>query len=537
MNLKKRILLFASRKGLEQGLVDAYDRVSGVSWGEYPLDDELQSYELSEDERKGDVLFTLIPAYSSLCYRFGTLGHAFRTRGYRPVVLYDSFDLPARPEFTVENTDQMQAVKYRYRARKFAEQFGFEGVSIGELTGTIDDEFETDSSDVYYHGVPLDGCAKASTRKYLKRYSIDLSEQRIRSLYEQFLHGGAMLVDASRSIINKYDIAASIVSEANYIQGFVPLFVSRDAGVPTYSEGWGYRYGHHIFGRATNRNYMGQFAAQDVVKAALTSELTDNEREAVETVTSGWRNNEVANMDYVNRTGQSVDTDTDTVVGLFTNLLWDGALEPDQALYDDVYEWLADTIDIFDDLNDAHLVIKPHPAEHLRGTNESVGDWIQATYDRLPENVTLLPPDTDVDTYELFTDLDLGIVYASTVGLEMVYDGVPVVTSGYPPYHGFEITYDPKTKSEYRGFIQRPGDHGCPAERQARARRYFHLLFFCKHFEFPYYEGTSFDGSTPETSEIKHHELAPGNEPWDSIVRQILDGEEVLQPDCQKLKQ
>lgn len=537
MNLKKRLLLLASKRGIEQPLIDAYNRISGVSWGEYPLDDELRNYELPEDQCKGDVLFTLIPAYDSLCYRFGALGHAFRTRGYRPIVLYDSFDLPARPEVTVNETNQMEAPLYRYRARKFAEQFGFEGVSIGELAGTIDETFETDSSKVYYRGVPLDGCAKASTRKYLKRYSIDLSESRTRSLYEQFLHGGAMLVDASKSLLNQYDITASIVSEANYIQGFVPLFVSRDAGIPTYSEGWGYRHGCHIFGTATNRNHMGQFAAQDVVEAALTSELTDNEREAVESITSQWRNNEVANMDYANRTGQSVDTDADTLVGLFTNLLWDGALEPDQALYDDVYEWLADTIDIFKNLDDAHLVIKPHPAEHLRGTNESVGGWIRATYSQLPENVTILPPDTDVDTYELFTDLDLGIVYASTVGLEMVYDGVPVVTSGYPPYHGFEITYDPETKSEYREFIQQPGDHNCPEDCQTRARRYFHFLFFCKHFEFPYYEGTSFDGSTPKTSEIKHHELSPGNEPWDSIVQQILDGEEVLQPDCQTLQQ
>jgi hypothetical protein len=536
MTLKKQLLLVASKRGLEQPLIHAYDRVSGVSWGGYPLDEKLRSYELPEDEYKGDVLFTLIPAYDSLCYRFGVLAHAFRTRGYRPVVLYDDFDLPIRTEFTVDNTDQMQAIRYRYRARKFAEQFGFEGVSIGELAGTIDDEFETDSSDVYYCGVPLDGCAKASTRKYLKRYSIDLSESRTRSLYEQFLHGGAMLVDASRSLFEQYDIATTVTNESSYIQGFVPLTVSSNAGVPTYSDGWGYRSGQLIFGNAANRNHMGQFAARDVVESALERELTDDEREAVETVTSGWRNNEVANMDYANRTGQSVDTDADTVVGLFTNLLWDGALEPDQALYDDVYEWLADTIDILENLDDAHLIIKPHPAEHLRGTNESVGDWVRATYEHLPENVTLLPPDTDVDTYELFTDLDLGIVYASTVGLEMVYDGVPVVTSGYPPYHGFEITYDPATKSEYREFVEQPGDHDCPAERRAHARRYFHFLFFCKHFEFPYHEGDSFDGTAPETSEIKHHELTPGNEPWDSIVEQMLAGEEVLQPDCRRLK-
>lgn len=33
-----------------------------------------------------------------------------------------------------------------------------------------------------------------------------------------------------------------------------------------------------------------------------------------------------------------------------------------------------------------------------------------------------------------------------------------------------------------------------------------------------------------------HHELAPGNEPWDSIAEQMLAGTELLQPGYQQLK-
>lgn len=534
MNIKRRGLVLAARLDLDQELIEAYDELSGVSWAEFPADDEVRTYELPEDERKGDVLFTLIPAYDSLCYRFGVLGHAFRTRGYRPVFLYDDLDLPARPEFTVNDSEQLTAIRYRYRARQFFEAFGFESVAIGEFAESENyDRLVANAADgVSYRGVNLSGCAKASTRKYLKRYSIDLSDPEISRQYEQFFRGAAMLADTSKAVFEKYDIAATVVNESSYIQGFVPLAVSRDAGVPTYSDGFGYRSGHLIFGSAANRNHMSQFAARDVVEAALDSELTPEENDEVDAVISGWRNNEIANMDYANRTGESVDADADTLVGLFTNLLWDGALEPDQALYDDVYEWLRETIDIFGDQPDTHLVIKPHPAEHLRGTNESVGDWVRREYDSLPENATLLPPDTDIDTYELFTDLDLGLVYASTVGLEMVCDGLPVVTSGYPPYGGFEITYDPETKPEYREFITSPGSHDCSEERQSRARRYFHFLFFCKHFEFPYYGGAGVGDNSPESSEIRHRELTPGKEPWDSIVEQILAGEEVLQPGC-----
>jgi len=534
MSYKNKVLPLASRFDLDQDLIELYDSVRGISWEDLEIDDEFRNYELNDADTKGAVLFPLIPGYNSLLYRFAVLGHVFRTRGYQPIILYDDFDLPVRPEFTVDNTERLQAIRYRRQVREFDSQTGFETYSIGEL---IDNpgEYDLDTIEIrnpVYQGVSLAGCVKASTRKYFKRYSLDLSDPSIRSTYEGFLRGGMTLVDAMNRLFEYYDIDVTIINESSYIQGFVPMVVSRDHGTPTYIQGWIYQSGQLLFGRATHRHHMPQFISRDVVERALQTELTDAESDDVAQIVSSWRNNDVSALDLTSPTGNSVRTNAETTVGLFTNLLWDAAMEPSQALYDDVYEWLEDSIDALAGREDIHLVIKPHPAESIRGTQESVREWVRSTYHPLPENVTLLASDTDVDTYALFQDLDFGLVYASTVGLEMIYDGVPAVTTGYPPYRGFGITWDPTTKEEYLELVKQAGELDCSTNRRDRASRYLYLLFFCKRFDFPYWD---IEEGEPR-SQIRHADLTPGNEPWDTISQQILANEDVLQSDCQRFK-
>lgn len=205
MNAKKRGLVLASRLGFDQELIDIYDEFRNVSWGEFPIDEEIRNYELTEDERKGDVLLPLIPAHTALCYRFGALGHVFRTRGYRPVILYDDNTLPTSPILRINKDEYLKPIQDYYRTRQFLDTFGFESVAISKFVmhGDYDILVRNASDGVSYRGVPLTDCAKASTRKYFKRYSLDLSDRNIREKYEDFVRGAAMIVDASKEIFDE----------------------------------------------------------------------------------------------------------------------------------------------------------------------------------------------------------------------------------------------------------------------------------------------------------------------------------------------
>ena len=55
----------------------------------------------------------------------------------------------------------------------------------------------------------------------------------------------------------------------------------------------------------------------------------------------------------------------------------------------------------------------------------------------------------------LFNEIDLGIIYNGTLGVEMCLQSVPVVSVGKAPYTGLGISFDPNTKNEYREILLR----------------------------------------------------------------------------------
>jgi len=531
MSVKRAVLKMASTVNQAQTLLSVYEGIVGdMPWSpRLDVADELRNAHLDDDEREGYVLLPVLPAYDSLWMRFGVLGYAFRTRGYEPIILYEDDELPANLEFTIEDEgSRAKKEGYRYQTRRYFDVLGLESMSIGDVLGrdyelpAVDTSVRIPGSWIY-QTLDLTGCVEASTRKYLKRYTLDDSDPTVRRAYEQFLKSGAMIADATQQLLETYDIEAVLVNEPNYIQGWIPLKLCHEAGIDAYTQGKGYHRGRVAFGRAANRNYRWNFADKTMTATAVETELSESQLETLARLFDERKSGDVTRMQYTPDDGSSVEVPQDRLVGVFSHLLWDGALEPEQAIYEDFFAWLRDTIDVGAEMENTHFVIKVHPAEQLSGTNESVMDWLDDHYDPLPENVSILPPDTPVNTYELIDDLDAGIVYASTVGLEMALEGVPVLVGGYPPYHGFGITHDPANKSEYVDCLRRIDTLGYGPERLRRAQRFAYFLFVCKHFDFPALN----DG----TRQLRRDDLGDDST-YVSMVTRILDGEEVIRPNC-----
>jgi len=76
-------------------------------------------------------------------------------------------------------------------------------------------------------------------------------------------------------------------------------------------------------------------------------------------------------------------------------------------------------------------------------------DVVKKTLPELPEFIHVIEPAEKVNTYDLIELADLGLVYTTTVGLEMALRGIPVVVAGQTHYRGRGFTYDPASWVEY----------------------------------------------------------------------------------------
>jgi len=529
--IERRVLEVADSVGLGPQFVEAFDAVTGMA--DFDVDPEIRNYSLPDEDVEGHVLFPVIEGDNRNAYRYYILAHAFRCRGYRPIVPLCDADLGLCMRKAADwPSDAICNVCHHYGS-EMAEAFGIDTTPLAEelpSSPEYDVERYAEPDPEPYRNVAVSEFAKASTRKHFRKFHLsDSGVERRR--YLQFVETACKLTDAVNALFDRYEFETAFANDAVYVYGGVPLAVADDRGVVGYSHGRGYRDGTVVFGRTGNRSVLQIYEDEDLLREFIDRPLSEPERERTDEIMAGRRGGSEIRHRYSALSEKSIETSEETVAGMFTNLVWDASLEAEDAAYPDVFAWIEDTIDWFADQSDCRLVIKVHPAESKRGTNERVGVWIENRYDSLPDNVTLLSPDTDVNTYQMIEDIDVGLVYSSTVGIEMAYHRGPVVVAGDTHYRDLGLTYDASSTEEYVEFLNRLGELEATTEMQDRGRRYAYHYFVRKHVEFPYYR-TDDETFEIELLPVEHDDIVPGNEPFDSICEWSLAGNPILNPDA-----
>jgi Capsule polysaccharide biosynthesis protein len=170
------------------------------------------------------------------------------------------------------------------------------------------------------------------------------------------------------------------------------------------------------------------------------------------------------------------------LVTLFTNVTWDTAVLGRHCAFPDIQAWIDAAIDAFRRRPEHRLVIRVHPSEmHLPGrtSRDSLAAHIARTHPELPPNVRVIGPDDPVSSYPLMAASDLGLVYTSTVGLELAVSGVPTIVAGDTHYRGKGFTTDVESPDGFIAALDTAlADPSALAPDTATARRYAHFFFF-----------------------------------------------------------
>lgn len=184
---------------------------------------------------------------------------------------------------------------------------------------------------------------------------------------------------------------------------------------------------------------------------------------------------------------KALGLDDRPVVVLATNVLGDSLTLGRNLFTESMAEWIEKTVLFYAEHSEAQLVVRIHPGERLMKGPSSM-DVISKVLPAIPENIHIIGPLEKVNTYDLMDAADLGLVYTTTVGLEMAMRGVPVIVAGKTHYRGRGFTMDPESYDEY--FAMNNAVIGDPKRATSAqielAWKYGYLFFFAYPKPFPW---------------------------------------------------
>lgn len=354
------------------------------------------------------------------------------------------------------------------------------------------------------------------------------------SVYRDFLIAGTVVSIAAPRLLSA--VRPEIVLELNgrfFAERIVNRYVARTATIVAYEAGW--RSDTLSFERVAG---CGPDDLDTAWKSVADRPLSAREEHDLDTWLSERASGDMQRDFYIsfapsrpaNIIAQlGLESAKPTAV-LFTNVVWDTGVLGRTVAFPSVANWVQTTVEAFRRWPDRQLIIRVHPAEELRPSQESaekIADLLAGMIP-LPPNVHVLPARDPASTFALMEGCTVGLVYTSTAGLEMALRRKPVVVVARATFRGRGFTVDIDRASEYveaveLAFAKRRLDE----VEFALARRFAYLLFFRYLHPIPVVRQRPrrFPVLEPEDT----GRIAPGaDEDFDRLMHSILTGGQLI---------
>jgi len=182
----------------------------------------------------------------------------------------------------------------------------------------------------------------------------------------------------------------------------------------------------------------------------------------------------------LNRTGNKAGQNHyGKYVCAFTNLNFDTAVIGKHTIFTDMEEWLVSLISYWEKTKTGiNLVIRVHPAEvKMRtGTKEFMGERLKSKIKT--KNIILIDSDEKANAYDLIDGMEYGLIYSSTIGLEIAYSNKVCVVAGKPFFRNKPFVLTPATQEEYFKLLDKmnEGQATFKPDSESLARAVFYIF-------------------------------------------------------------
>ena len=354
------------------------------------------------------------------------------------------------------------------------------------------------------NGIDFFPLIRNSLRSINKRYSIDFSDKRYVDICNELVKTCDLLFQYLLLLKKHAKNRGVEIRIVGWESGYIPngffrmlcgqLSKDRDVEYIDLARGYMHYFGHHYrkesYVAAANCTRTGgnnrivicdkEFGAlvkknddQNEMLASVSEALSANRRATI----GSQRKNEIIELinGYRSR-GQKVFV-------LFAHLFYDTPMYDESPSFKDMGEWITETVEFFRTRDDL-LLLKPHPGEVRpdapeKEPSETLASFLGDTIDDA-ENIVLLEPRL-FGIEDLYPHLSCGLIWRSSVGMELTFLGVPCIVAGTPPYKVLDLVYA-KDKTHYFDLIERVHELRVSDEQVLGVARYIYYLKEYKHF-------------------------------------------------------
>lgn len=420
-----------------------------------------------------------------------------RFDGAQPVFMACE-DLPLCDNRYIDTPNNPGICKYCLeRNRSYVAQMGLPSYKLTDLVGraSYNAAYEaTQSLDLdqcfqfHYRNVPIGELCEVSVTHYLCRDVQECDSSEALQVWRDFLTGAIVLVDAYEEAFSRFQPDVLFVWNGRLFWNSIALWMAQRRGikVASYETSWlkwdpGKEW---IFRRDIAAADLDLHRPWCVWRDV---ELTEEEDVRLDEVMKKRMYDPLIYPNPVedraiirNELGLA---DSKPVVAMFPNLTWDSTVVGKRTIFRSVVEFVKETVGFADRKKDFSLVIRVHPAEKLnlggRKSREHVVDSLCRELSCLPDNVRIVPPNSQLSSYTLLDLANVVLVYSGTLGLEASIRGkCPVIICGKAHYADKGFGYYPQSREDYFKLLANLDRLSPPSELEiSLARRYAYLYW------------------------------------------------------------
>lgn len=180
------------------------------------------------------------------------------------------------------------------------------------------------------------------------------------------------------------------------------------------------------------------------------------------------------------------------VVPVFTNVIFDTSQPHANVIFEDMFTWLDQILEVAKSHPETLFVIRAHPDEARAGkaSEESVAQWAQKRQVEQLPNLRFVPPKEFINSYDLIRMAKFVLIYNSTIGMEASILGAGVLSAGKARYTASDVVWFPHDETAYFTQLEellQAERVEVPAHFKANARRFLYWQLYRSSLSFEEY--------------------------------------------------